>query len=327
MIRRKGAILPLTLAMLVTPAGTQTAPSSVTISSLELAPEKVSHLNAAVAARDYVAAEALLLKELEQDTHSVRAARILAYAGSIYFLNQDYLNAAIAWKKSEAITPLAPDLQFSLAMAYIRIGHGPWAQPVLSSLASRDSKNALYPYWLGRLDYDAHQYEAAMRFFAQAIALDPTMARAYDNLGLCHFYRNENELALQAFAQAIELQRNAPHPSAWPYVNRAATLQFLGRMREAENDLRQALLLDPTLAKAHFQLGNVLAHEERVEAAVGEFKEAIRLNATYAEPHLGLARLYRQTGHTADAQAEVKIYQQLHGSDHEEETEAGPRNQ
>jgi tetratricopeptide (TPR) repeat protein len=300
------------LTMLAVPVAAQTAPSSTTIASLGLAPEKVSHLNAAVGAHDYVAAEALLLKEIEQDPHSARAGQLLAYVGSIYFLNQDYLNAAIAWKKSEAIAPLRPDLQFSLAMAYIRIGHPEWARPVLHSLATANNKNALYPYWSGRLEYDAHQYDAAMQLFEQAIALDPAMARAYDSLGLCRFYRNENELALQAFARAIELEQNDPRPSAWPYVNRAATLQFLGRTQEAEHDLRQAVRLEPDLAQAHFQLGNVLEHENQRDLAVAEFKEAIRLNAKYAEPHLALAQIYRQTGHPAEAEGEVKNYQQLH---------------
>ncbi len=119
---RARAIAAVTLALLlcdtgVPPAaaqGASDAPAATTVPSLELTPEKVSHLNAAVAAHDYVAAEELLLKEIEPEAHSARAARLLAYLGSVYFLNHDYLNAAIAWKKSDAIAPLGSDLQFSL---------------------------------------------------------------------------------------------------------------------------------------------------------------------------------------------------------------------
>lgn len=306
--------MALTLAMLVPPITAQTAPSPVTISSLELTPEKVSHLNAAIAAHDYVAAEALLLKEIEQDPHSARTGRQLAYLGSVYFLNQDYLNAAIAWKKSEAIAPLGPDLQFSLAMAYIRISHSDWARPVLESLASQDSKNALYPYWLGRLDYDAQHYVEATRHFEQAIALDPTMARAYDNLGLCYFYRNESEIAVKNFNRAIELDRNGPHPSPWPYLNLAVTLQFIGQTQEAEHNLREALRLDPKLAQAHYRLGSVLEHRGQLQAAVPELKAAIQLDDKYAEPHIALAHIYNQLGQKEAAEEEVKIYLRLHGN-------------
>jgi tetratricopeptide (TPR) repeat protein len=287
-----------------------TAPSS----SLDLTPEKVSHLKTAVAEHDYIAAEKLLLDDIEKDPHSARAAPLLAYLGSVYFLNHDYLNAAIAWKKSEAIKPLASDLQFSLSMAYIRISHPDWARPVIESLAAHDTKNALYPYWLGRLDYDAQHYSEAIRHFQQAITLNPTMARAYDNLGLCYFSQNENELALKNFDKAIELDRNAQHLSPWPHVNRAATLQFLGRTKEAEADLREALRLNPQLAVAHYRLGNVLQSLGELDAALQEQLAAVHLDEKYAEPHLALARMYSQLGRKAAAQEEVAIYQRLHGA-------------
>jgi tetratricopeptide (TPR) repeat protein len=293
-------------------------PLSAPPSSLDLSPGEVSHLKTALADHDYVAAEKLLLDEIEQNPHSSQAAPLLAFLGSVYFLNHDYLNAAIAWKKSDAIRPLGSDLQFSLAMAYIRISHPDWARPVIESLSTHDPKNALNPYWLGRLDYDGHHYSEAAKHFQQAIALDPTMARAYDNLGLCYFYQNENELAVMNFDKAIALDRNSQYPSPWPYVNRAETLQFLGRTKEAEADLREALRLDTQLAVAHYRLGNLLQQRGQLDAAVQEQLEAVRLNEKYAEPHVTLARIYSQLGRKAAAEEEVQIYLRLHdanGSD------------
>ena len=287
------------------------APVTAPPSSLDLTSEKVSHLQADVTHHDYVAAEELLIKEIEPDPKSARAASLLAYLGSIYFLNHDYFNAAIAFKKSDAITPLPAGLQFSLAMAYVRIAHPDWARPVLESLSAHDPKNALYPYWLGRLDYDAQHYPEAIRRFEQAITLDPAMARAYDSLGLCHFNQNETEPAMRNFKTAIDLEQAASHPSPWPYIDRAATLEFLGRLPEAEADLRQALRLDPKLATAHYQLGNVLEHQNRLEAAVPEMQEAISLDGNYAQPHIALAQIYNHLGRRDAANEEVQIYRRL----------------
>jgi tetratricopeptide (TPR) repeat protein len=302
-------VAPLTWAQSASDAP---APATAPPSSLDLTPEKVSHLKTALAAHDYLDSEKLLINEIEPDPHSPRAASLLAYLGSVYFLNHDYLNAAIAWKKSDAIIPLDASPQFSLAMAYVKISHPDWARPVLESLSAHDATNALYPYWLGRLDYDAHHYPEAIHRFQQALTLDRTMGRAYDNLGLCYFYQNQNDLAVKNFNRAIELDRQFLRPSPWPYLNLAVAQQFMGHTQEAETNLREALRLDPQLAPAHYHLGNVLQQQGQLDAAVQEQLAAARLDDKYAEPHVALAHLYKQQGRTADAQEEVKIYLRLH---------------
>jgi len=316
-MRRKPSLALAALVLLALPAQAQSAadepaPQASPIGSLALAPDAANQLQHAVDAHNYIAAERLLLDEIDRDPHSARAARLLAYAGTVYFLNQDYLNAAVAWKKSEAIAPLDPKPHFSLAMAYIRIGHPDWARPVLESLAAQNEKAALYPYWLGRLDYDAHEYNRAIRNFQHSIALDPRMARAYDNLGLCYYYQNQNDLAVENYEKAIELDRGSVHPSAWPYLNLAITQQFLNRLSDAEKNLRQAIRLDPGFAQAHFQLGTVLEDVQKPEAALEELKEAARLDPAYAEPHMALARVYRKLGQEDAARQEVKTYLSLH---------------
>ena len=115
----------------------------------------------------------------------------------------------------------------------------------------------------------------------------------------------ENELAVKNFDRAIALDRNSQHPSPWPYVNRAEALQFLGRTKEAEADLREALRLDTHLAVAHYRLGNVLQQLGQLDAAVQEQLEAVRLDEKYAEPHVALARIYSQLGRKAEAEEEV----------------------
>jgi Flp pilus assembly protein TadD len=49
---------------------------------------------------------------------------------------------------------------------------------------------------------------------------------------------------------------------------------------------------------------------------VTALREASRLDATYAEPHYALARIYRKLGQKALSQAEVKTYLHLHAKAH-----------
>ena len=286
-------------------------PETSALQPLDLTPAQRSQLQQAMQAHDYVAAEKLLLPEIQADPHSERGGRLLAFAGVVYFLDRDYMNAAIAWKKSEAIAPLEPQLEFSLAMAYIRMARPEWARPVLTSLAAHDSRNALYPYWLGRLDYEDRSYSDAIREFQHAITLDSGMSRAYDNLGLCYYHQNQNDLAVQNYQKAIALDRAANDPSAWPYLNLAVTLQLLNRAPEAEANLRQAIQIDPNLAQAHFQLGIVLEGMNQAQAAIPELQTAARLDTSYAEPHVALARIYHKLGQEATAREEEQAYLQL----------------
>lgn len=304
-------VLALALPLPAQSAADEPLPPASQIASLQLTPDAANQLQNAVNKHDYITAEKLLLPEIDRDPHSMRGARLLAYVGTIYFLNHDYVNAAVAWKKSEAITPLQPDLRFSQAMVYVHVGHPEWARAALESLAAENPKDALNPYWLGRLDYDGHEYNGAIRHFKQAIELDPHMARAYDNLGLCYYYGNQNDLAVSNYEKAIALNLEAGHPSPWPHLNLAITQQFLNQLPQAETNLREAIRLDPGFAKAHFQLGTVLEDLNQLEAALGELKEAAQLEPTYPEPHMALARIYHKLGQESAAREEVKTYLRL----------------
>lgn len=322
MVQRGTAIAGCIFALLtLTPAAwcisrqadiDESAQSFSRVEDLGLPSATATTLSHAVETHDYLTAEKVLIPVIERDPHSTEAGRLLAFLGGIYFLNHDYLNAAVAWNKSQAIAPLPDRLSFSLAMTYIRMGHSSWARKLLQSLAAKDPKQPVYPYWLGRLDYDAQQYDQAILNFKRSIGLAPAMVRAYNNLGLCYYALNQNAQAIDNYKKAIDLDRSAAHPSAWPYLNLGIVLELMNRPEEAEVNLREAIRLEPQLAQAHFQLGNTLEHMGKQDAAVLEFREAARLDANYAEPHFALARLYRKLGRTSLAQQEVNDYLRIH---------------
>jgi tetratricopeptide (TPR) repeat protein len=308
--------LLLTSILVAAPASqgfTSTPAEAPAITSLGLPASQSAELEKAMNSRDYVTAEKVLLADLEHDPKSPAAARLLAFLGNVYFLNHDYLNAAIAWKKSDAITPLDPSLRFSLAMAYIRIHHPDWATGVLATLAQQSPHDALFPYWLGRIDYDAGRYEQAILHLQRAVELDPSMVRAYDNLGLCYYAQNQNERAIGFYQKAIELDRGSANPSPWPYLNLAITQQFLGQQANAESNLQAALKIDSSLAPAHFQLGRIFESNGRLPEAVAELREAARLDPTSPEPHAVLARIYHKLGQEQASQEEVKTFKKLKG--------------
>ena len=118
-----------------------------------------SELERALAARDWPRAEQLLAQAIER---SPRSADLLKQIAGVFLADRKPLNAAIALKKAEALAPLDAESRFRLVLAYVAMGQREWARPELERLVAAAPETAIYRYWLGRLDYDAGQYAAAV---------------------------------------------------------------------------------------------------------------------------------------------------------------------
>lgn len=275
---------------------------------LPLEPQRRATLEQTIKARDYEGAQKLLVKEIEQKPNS---PELLKFLGSIFFLDGKYLNTAIALKKAEALGPLDNPSRFTLALAYITLNHRDWARPELEKLAKSDPWNVLYPYWLGRIDYDAMQFTAAITNFQKALELDPAYMKTYDNLGLCYEAVGKYDDAVRTYQEAIRRNREKLPSSPWPPLNLGALLIKLGRLEEAETLLKESLRYDLRFPQAHYQLGLLLEKQKMDDEAVRELREAARLNPTYAEPHYVLGRIYRRRGDTKSAEAAWATFQRL----------------
>lgn len=281
------------------------------LSDLQLSATQRQELETALKHRDYQRAETILVAEAEQDPKSARASKLLITAAGIFFLDGKYMNAAIAWKKAEAIAPLDDRSRFTLAMAYVKLNRRDWARPELEKLASGQPRNALYLYWLGRLDYDARNYASAIEHLQKVIELDPNMMRAYDNLGLCYDYLGKFDEAVKSYNRAVELNRLQPNPSPWPHLDLAVSLISLNQLSDAEKNLREAIGYDPKLPQAHYQLGRVLEMQGQYEAAVQSLGQAAALDPAYPEPHYLLGRIYHRLGKEPLSKAEIGRFEEL----------------
>jgi len=75
--------------------------SPLDLTDLQLSEPRRLELEDAFKRQDYKRAESILVEEAERDTKSIRTANSHD-AGAIFFLDGQYLNSAIAWKKAEA---------------------------------------------------------------------------------------------------------------------------------------------------------------------------------------------------------------------------------
>jgi len=305
------------------------APSGASpdLSGLQLTDVRRLELEDAFRRRDYKRAESILVDEVEKDPKSIRAAKLLVLAGGIFFLDGEFQNSVIAWKKAEAIAPLDDRSRFTLAMAEIKLNHRDWARPELDKLATAHPQDSLYLYWLARLDYDAKNYAAAITRLQKVVELDPKMMRAYDSLGLCYDYLGQFNEAIKHYNRAVELNRLQSKPSPWPHVDRAISLISLNQLVEAEKNLHEALTYDSRLPQAHYQLGRVLEMQGGYQAAVQSLNQAIELNPSYPEPHYLLGRIYHRLGNAPLSKAEIDRFQELKKASEAQSAPGSPQRQ
>ena len=281
------------------------------LSELQLEPAKRAEIEQAVRERNLKHAETILVQESELAPKTPRSARLLQAAAGLFFRDQQYLDAAIAWKRAESIAALDDRNRFMLAMAWIKLNRRDWARPEIEKLCLAQPQNPLYLYWLARLDYDSQNYTVAITRLQKVTELDPRMTRAYDRLGLCYDYLGRWEEAINSYNRAVELNRLEPKPSPWPLVDLAISLVELNRLTEAEDRLREAVRYDDGLPQAHYQLGRVLDMQAHTGPAIESLKQSISLDPGYAEPHYLLGRIYQKLGNSELAKAEIDQYQQL----------------
>ena len=281
------------------------------LSALQLSPEHRSQVEAALQQKDYKTAERILVQEAELDPRSPRAARLLEFSGGLFFLDAQYGNSVIAWKKAEAIAPLDEQTRFTLAMAYIEVNRRSWARSELDKLSLAHPDNALYLYWLARIDYDDQRYSEAIARLQRIVELDPNMVRSHDLLGLCYDYTGHFDQALASFSRAVELNRVQAKPSPWPPLDMAVTQMELNQLANAEKGLREAISYNPKLPQAQYQLGRVLDKEGKVEQAIQALKTSAALDAAYADPHYLLGRMYQKVGKNDLAKNEILQFQRL----------------
>jgi len=213
-------------------------------------------------------------------------------------------------KKADAINGLDERGRFLLAMSYVRLKRNDWARPELLRLQREFPKAALYPYWIGRLDYSNQRFQAAVDNFQKARSLDPKFVKAADNLGLAFEALSKQAEALIAYEEANKLNRLDAR-SPWPPHNMGSILSRIGRFDEAESLLRESIQYDGSFARSHYQLGTLLDKRSRLAEAVEEFQRAASSDPSFAEPQYALMKAYRKQGDMERSRQAMEAFQRI----------------
>jgi tetratricopeptide (TPR) repeat protein len=122
-------------------------------------------------------------------------------------------------------------------------------------------------------DGEDRNIEEAAAAYRKALVIDPDLVPAIVNLANIHYARDE--------------------------------------LIEAQALYERAIGLDPDCFEAHFNLGNIHHDLGRFDDALRCYRGAVKLNSGYADAHFYLAVTLEKTGHSPEAKAHWRTYQDL----------------
>jgi len=99
----------------------------------------------------------------------------------------------------------------------------------------------------------------------------------------------------------------ARNQGAWAHNNLGWVFQQQGKLGDAIGQYEQALRIDADCTEAHYNLGVALSQVGRLEDAIKQWQQALRLEPNYTEAHFNLGVALERTGKREEA---IKHYEQ-----------------
>jgi Flp pilus assembly protein TadD len=166
----------------------------------------------------------------------------------------------------------------------------------------------------GKQAFEKRNYAAALTDFQEVLRRNARFADVRHLTGLCLSFLGHPDAALHEFNEAIAL--NGRYIEA--HINRAITLNELGRFEEAQIAFAQAAELETEsegqfpaavsarLANAHAQLGDMYMDAGAAAPAVQQYRAALELRSHFHDIRNRLAQALIQLGELTEAAAELQ---------------------
>jgi serine/threonine-protein kinase len=148
-----------------------------------------------------------------------------------------------------------------------------------------------------KLDQDPRWFEQADANCQRAVQLNDHLAPVYVTLGRIHTATGKQDLALQEFDHALQLEpRNAD-----ALFGQAAVFENLGRFQDAEQTLRRACALRPDYWDGYSKLALFYIRQHRYAEAERQFRRVIQLTPDNSAAWLNLGVALRNEDRVDEA--------------------------
>jgi predicted Zn-dependent protease len=286
----------------------------------------------------------VLLQKLAIERPAPRGA--FKALGVAYYRTGKLADAENSFRNAIAEDPKDLDAVQMLGLTLYRLGKPDAALPYLErARTSTQASDVDADYVLGRCYIDAHRYDDARRAFAAQYGLDPESGAAYElnaqmlvrvelpdqaeieaqraltlapKLAMAHFILGKIYLARGAFESALqEFERersiNPTYPELYQFLG--DLYAKVGRRREAQHALTEALSLDQSNTGPFISMGRLFLDDDDPQTAVSYLQHAEQMDPSNYITHYLLSQAFRRMGRTDDTRRELEIVSTIHSNE------------
>jgi len=280
--------------------------------------------------------------------------RAYSNLGSTYARQQDYAKAIAIYRRGIALDPTWETLHNNLGQVYWLDAQPAKALASFETAIDLEPKMALAYHNLGRLWQQQGNLNKAIVCFQRVIELEPNNLLAYSSYGDAQqklgnldstlecwrkiialepdfvdaYCQNKlvitpkdrleiAKLACARFFQALKQEQKAEtYHHLWRTYGYMGDVLFeFGGIRPAEYYYQQALQIKPEDIELHLKLGNCLARQRRLGAAVMVYKQGLQLEPNQPEICFQLGKVLEQT---QQAEQAIDYYETVLSVQHQE---------
>ena len=281
----------------------------VQIAEEESPPPELAQAEALIQKQDYVSAEPLLRKVVASDTansntttgsnSSPASASSASASNYVAWFELGFVENALgkvddsiaAYRKSVAAKPDVFESNLNLGLQLAKTSQPDAAQFLLAATQLKPSSHVAEGKaraWLSLAHVlEAVKPEEAIAAYREAATLQPKDPEPHVAAGALLEKQNKSAEAENEYKQAVVLD-----PSSDAVIGLANLYMRGRRFPEASDYLRKLIATHPERADAHIQLGQILADEGKNDEAIAELQTGVKLAPADLAAQRNLADLY-----------------------------------
>ncbi|CAD7687828.1 unnamed protein product [Nyctereutes procyonoides] len=208
------------------------------------------------------------------------------------FEKRDFRKVVFCMDRALEFAPACHRFKILKAKCLAMLGRYPEAQSVASDILQMDSTNADALYVRGLCLYYEDCIEKAVQFFVQALRMAPDhekaciacrnakALKAKKEDGNKAFKEGNYKLAYELYTEALGIDSNNIKTNAKLYCNRGTVNSKLRKLDDAIEDCTNAVKLDATYIKAYLRRAQCYMDTEQYEEAVRDYEKVYQMEKT-----------------------------------------------